>query len=247
MAEDQYARVLWEIAELKRKLAGMVRPATVHEVKEDRMRMVIGKDANGKDVLGPWLDTSNHRGGARERKFYKKGQNLMLICPNGDLAQAVITPYAPNKNFKAPDHASNSGQDEETYQLEKTRSKIVKDAESHWLQDPEKEDQQQQQQQGDSKKTTKPPDRKPQKPDAKVAYRMSEKGFTGRHGKNSRIMAGEKGSKVKYGGNYVVAADGKVISKASGPNYWHGSPPTVNEPPVLGGAPADPVADDDDI
>lgn len=116
MSNDNYQRVLYELAEMRRLVGQMVRVGTVKEVKKDKMRMTLGKDSDGKEILGPWLDTNNHRGGSRERRFYKEGQNLTMLCPNGDPRQAVIMPYAPNKDHPPPDHSNDTGQGEETYQ-----------------------------------------------------------------------------------------------------------------------------------
>ena len=115
-------RMIAEITYLKRIVGTMIRSGTVKEVKVDKLRPLVGKDKNGKDVIGPWLDTSSHRGGSRERKHFKEGQNIMLLCPTGDLAQALIIPHGPNKDHQSPDHANEDGKDEETYQFEKRTS-----------------------------------------------------------------------------------------------------------------------------
>ena len=78
----------------------------------------MGQRLDGKPVLSPWLDTSNHRGGARERRFYKKGQNVTIDTVNGQMDEsATVSADAPNDKFKAPDHAEEAGEDAETYQL----------------------------------------------------------------------------------------------------------------------------------
>ena len=112
MAED-YQKIMNELSSLKRQMADMFQVGTVHEVKGTKLRMSIGKDSKGKDILSPWLNTNNMRGGAREQRFYKKGQTLSMLCPNGDLTQGMITPYAPNKDFPTPEQADGSGQGEE--------------------------------------------------------------------------------------------------------------------------------------
>ncbi len=247
MADEHYMRLLFDIAELKRKLAAMIRPATVHEVKGDRVRMVVGKDEDGQDVLGPWMDTINHRGGARERRFFKKGQNLMLICPNGDLAQAVIAPFAPNKNFKTPDHANKTGLDEEVYQFEDLRVRKTKDGYAIWLQKP-KDDQQQQQ--DDPHKVTKPPEHEPQEPEARALIQLTnDGGFTGRIGKDIRVAAHKDGAKIKAGSNFaVVTKDKGIIKTGSGDVYVHAAgTPYVNKPWEIKDAPNDPVSDDNKV
>lgn len=115
MADDTQ-RIIRQIADVRRRLGNMFIMGTVHEVKGDRVRMNMGQGREGSDNIGSWIDTTNHRGGARERQFFKKGQNVLMFSPNGDPSQAVLSPFAPNKSFKPPDHANKSGQDEETYQ-----------------------------------------------------------------------------------------------------------------------------------
>lgn len=142
---NHYQKLLMQVAELRRQLGSMVMMGSVHEVKGDRVRMNMGKDKDGKDVIGPWTHTGNQRGGAREGRFYKKGQNVTMLNPGGDPSQGILMPYGPNKDFKRPDHASSKGQDEETYQQEDFRKKRTKEGDDTWLEPPEKEDQQQQQ------------------------------------------------------------------------------------------------------
>lgn len=131
---DDLQTLLFEVADLKRRMGHMMRVGTVHEVKssgkEQKVRVVIGKDGQGKDMLSPWLFTGNARGNAREEHRYKKGQNVMLLAPDGDLRQASVTQYAENDAFPRPAHAAD---DAETYQYEKLR--VTKKSTSHeaWL------------------------------------------------------------------------------------------------------------------
>jgi hypothetical protein len=246
---DSLERIFFELSSLKRQMAAMIRPATVHEVKGDKMRMVVGQDKDGNDVLGPWLDTVNHRGGSRERKFYKKGQNLMLLCPNGDLEQATIAPFAPNKNFKSPDHANDTGQDEEVFQLDNLRVKKTKEGYSIWTQSPD--DSQQQQPEGNDLKYKEgtPQKRTTQKPKADMLLQLSSEGITGRIGKDVRFSASKDGAKLKAGSNFSTVTKDKVVVKASsGDVYVHATgTPYVNKPWQIGDAPDDPVADDDKV
>lgn len=124
-----------EVADLKRRLAQTVQVGPVKEVKGSKLKMVIGKDMQGQEVLSPWVDTTNHRGGATERRFFKAGQNVTLISVNGDPSQSMVMPYAPNNTFKDPDHANETGQDEEVYQLEDLRVRKTKDGYETWLGD----------------------------------------------------------------------------------------------------------------
>jgi hypothetical protein len=230
---DDYQRLLGQLSELERKIANMHMNGTVHEVKGTKLRMVIGKDSEGKDVLSPWLNTSNMRGGAREQRFYKKGQTLGLICPGGDPAQGMITPYAPNKDFKTPEHADGSGQDEESYQQEDYRGKQTKEGHDHWLQPDEDDKQGGGQQSGggggggggggsQQKKGHVGGDK------AVMKARMNKDGgHTLRVGKDSRVASHKDGAKIRMGSDWVVVSKGKII---------------FSRPPIIG---KDPIKNDD--
>lgn len=204
---NHYQRLLKAVSDLQRQLANVTRVGVVKEVKGDKLRMVIGKNQDGEEVLSPWLNTNNHRGGARERRFYKKGQNLALISPSGDPRQGVLMPYAPNKDFLRPDHANKSGQDEETFQLDDLRVRKTKEGYSIWLQPPK----QQQQQQGDQQKLPDPDSDKSGQ--AKMLLKISKDGgITGRVGKKMRFSAHEKGVKLKADKDFLVVVPGKIIA-----------------------------------
>ena len=232
MADDQQ-RLLAQVADLRRQMTNMHQTGTVHEVKGTKLRMVIGKDSKGKDVLSPWLNTNSMRGGAREQRFFKKGQNLSLYCPGGDVAQGIIMPYAPNEKFKTPEHADSSGQDEESYQQADYREKQTKDGYDTWLQpdEDEKKDSQQQQggqggQSGGGKKEKKKGHVGGDK--ASIKARMNKDGgHTLRVGKDSRVASHKDGAKIRMGSDWVVVAKGKII---------------FSQPPVLG---KDPIKNDD--
>ena len=193
-------RVLQQIADLRRQIANTHVTGTVHEVKDQKMRMVVGKDADGQPILSPWLNTSNMRGGARETGFYKKGQTVSLVCPGGDIRQGMVAPYAPNQNFPKPEHANSSGQDEENYQLDDLRNKTTKNGEDTWLQPEKKQSQssqgggQQQESQGHVGGDG-----------AVMKTRMNASGgITNRIGKDVRFAAHKEGVKMRVKSDYVV-------------------------------------------
>lgn len=202
-SDDLVRNVMRRLTELERVMGNTVKVGTVHEVKKDKLRMVWGKDKDGKDVLSPWLPTGNHRGGAREARFYKKGQNVVMFSPGGDLRQGIVMPYSPNKNFMRPDHANKSGQDEETYQIDDLRVKKTKEGYDIWLQPP---NQKQNQQNSYLRKM-------PQQQDSgtvKSKVRLNKDGgITGRIGTKVRFSAHEKGAKIKAGGKYAIFCDDK--------------------------------------
>jgi hypothetical protein len=213
MAED-YQRIMQELSSLRRRVAQMHQVGTVHEVKGTKVRVSLGKDGKGQDVLSPWLNTSNHRGGATEQRFYKKGQTLTVICPNGDMTQGMIAPFAPSKDFRTPEHADGSGQDEESYQLDDYRAKQTKDGTDTWLQADEKKQQQAGSKQkghvGGSKATMK--------------TRMNKSGgITHRVGTDNRIAAHKEGAKIRSKSHWVVVTKDNIILSV---------PPIIKRDPI---------------
>lgn len=228
MAED-YQRLMAKLSSLEKQMAETFKVGTVHEVKGTKLRMVLGKDKKGKEVLSPWLNTTNMRGGAREQRFYKKGQTLSVISPNGDISQGMLAPYAPNKSFKTPEHADGSGQDEESYQLDDYRAKQTKEGHDQWLQDEEKDQGDQQgggQQGGGGQKQQKKGHTGGDK--AKLKTRMhKDGGITHRIGKDVRVAAHSKGAKLRTQSDWVVVEKGRII---------------FSRPPIIG---RDPIPNDD--
>lgn len=228
---DDVQRLIQQVSDLRRQFSNFHQSGTVHEVKGTKLRMVVGKDSDGKDVLSPWLNTSNMRGGAREQRFYKKGQTLSMICPNGDLGQGMIAPFAPSKDFKTPEHADSSGQDEESYQQDDYRGKQTKDGHDHWLQPDE--DQKKQGQQGGGQQGGGGGGQQKKKghvggDKAIMKARMNKDGgHTLRVGKDSRVASHKEGAKIRMSSDWVVVKKGKII---------------FSRPPILG---KDPIPNDD--
>ena len=228
---DDYQRLLQQISDLRRQVANTHQTGTVHEVDGTKVRVMMGKDKDGKEVLSPWLNTNNMRGGAREQKFYKKGQTLALVCPNGDIGQGMIAPYAPSENFKTPEHADGSGQDEESYQLDDYRGKQTKEGHDNWLQPDE--DQKKQGQQGGGKDGGGGGGQKKQQKGhvggdkAIMKARMhKDGGHTLRVGKDVRVASHKEGAKIRASSDWVVVKKGKII---------------FSRPPILG---KDPIPND---
>src|SRR5262245_30458788 len=128
---DDFQAILREIADLKRRMANVVRLGSVHEVKsagnERKMRVNTGTDPDGKSMLSPWLNSGGGDGksAAREEKLFSKGQNVLLISPDGDFRQAHVFAGAENDAHPRPDHASD---DAETYQYDQLRDAYTRRA-----------------------------------------------------------------------------------------------------------------------
>ena len=212
---NELSRLIQDVAEMQRRTAGGVHQGTVDEVKGDKIRVAWGKDPDGKPVLSPWLDTSNHRGGARERRFYKKGQNVTIDTVNGEMDEsATVSADAPNEKFKAPDHAEEAGEDAETYQLGELHTTKKGDTYEIFLREERKEDEEGRLQ------------RAAAKPSMKFRFHKSG-GVTGQVGE-ARFAAHEKGAKLRMGEQWVaITSEGIFFS----------SPPTLGS--------QDPIPNDD--
>jgi phage baseplate assembly protein gpV len=105
---DDLQRLIQQVADLERRLAMSHRHGTIDEIKDGRVRVNMGKKADGSPWLSPWLyQGDTHYGNIREDIPFKKGQNVTLLCPNGDIGQATLLPYAFSNNIHRPDHASD--------------------------------------------------------------------------------------------------------------------------------------------
>jgi phage baseplate assembly protein gpV len=105
---DDLQRLIQQVADLERRLAMSHRHGVVHEIKDGKVRVRMGEKEGGQPWLSPWLyQGDTHSGNVREETPYKVGQNVTLLCPNGDISTATMLPYAPSKNIKRPDHAND--------------------------------------------------------------------------------------------------------------------------------------------
>jgi hypothetical protein len=221
-----YQRIIHELAEVKRKTAHMVRPGTIERVEKDKMIVNFGQGADGQPYLSPWLNNHNQRGGARERRFYKKGQNVHVVCPDGDPAKGFIAAFAPNEEHPAPDHADTAGAESETFQLDNLRVRKDKDTYDIWL-TPQSSGGGQQaagngagggQQQKDSSLGE----------GTKSALKLrvhKDGGFTARIGTDCRVAAHKDGAKMRYKEHWYV------VQKSS-PHLIISEPPVISQDPI---------------
>lgn len=227
MTPSQLQRMVHQIAQMEQKIGNMIRVGTVDEVKGNKMRMKFGKDADGKDVLGPYVHTgSNMRGNTKESHGWAKGQNIMMISPTGDPRQAAVMPYAPNDENKQPGHAGNN-EDEHNFEARAKkdssgggqgggggsgekgtvlRGKQKHDGWNHWLEEEEDEQgggQQQGEGGGGGGGNSKDDDQKMGQgrtggDKAIVSQQMNKKhGVTNRFGKDARMNVQKKGTKIE--------------------------------------------------
>jgi hypothetical protein len=113
MIFDAHQRMIHDLAEVKRKTATSDRMGTVTDVKqeggEQKIRVEMGLDPDGKPIKGPWMSTVDKRGASREQHQYKKGQNVRISGADGDYRQATVSAWAEGKSFPQPDSAPEHG------------------------------------------------------------------------------------------------------------------------------------------
>lgn len=225
---NNYQKMLRQIADVRRQMGNMFMSGTVTDVQGDRIRMSMGKGGDGQDVKGPWLDTSTHRGGAREQRFFKKGQNVTMMNPGGDPSQGIMIPYGPNKDFKRPDHAGSSGQDEETYQQGAYRNRRTGEGKDHWIEDEQQQEQGQNFNQNgdDNSRQEQNKEGSSGGEKAKVKSRMhKDSGLTHRVGSGSsaaRSHVHKDGATLSYGkdNHMFVDKDMTMLSFGGGKAVW---------------------------
>ncbi len=85
----------FDVVELARRLAGVVRLGTVEEADyvRARVRVRYDTDAAGEPVVTAWLPWLTTRaGGDRSWWAPEAGEQVVLLSPSGELGQAVVLP-----------------------------------------------------------------------------------------------------------------------------------------------------------
>ncbi len=84
-----------EIGDLKRRAAGTEMRGKVTEVdaSKARVRMEIGKDADGQPVLSPWVPYKQTAGALKLHNPPSVGQTMSIRADSGDIEQGVAEPF----------------------------------------------------------------------------------------------------------------------------------------------------------
>lgn len=92
------------IAELERRISGMMRHGTVEEVDpaRQRVRLKFGTDVEGSPFLSPWVPYAQIAGALKVHTPPSRGQQFSLMAPAGDWQQAVALPYTWSSQNPAP-------------------------------------------------------------------------------------------------------------------------------------------------
>lgn len=202
-----------ELSELRGVVSRIVRVGSVHEVKsggkERKMRVKFAEgEGGGEPELSPWVHSSSDRGEHAEEEVYKKGQNVVCICPNGDVRQAHIMPGAENNKRGRPDHATD---DSHTYQNKKLRTKKVGTAYDIWI-DENDGSEGESAQGGGGQSQGGGQGQQGQKAKPKMKVRLDDKGgITARYGKDLRFSVNDKGVKMRAKDRFAVVTKEKLI------------------------------------
>jgi phage baseplate assembly protein gpV len=97
----------YHIAELKRRQSNYVRPAVVtsFDPKTNTTVANIGTPAAPVDTQP--IPVFTHAGSAKSWRPLKKGQQITLLCPDGDLANAVALPGGFHDKNPAPSQSAD--------------------------------------------------------------------------------------------------------------------------------------------
>ena len=215
---NPYQRMFQHITKMRSQIASMMQVGTVKKVEGDYMQMLMGKGADGKDVMSPMLGAAGSMfGGARERRFFKEGQNVLLFSPSGDPAQGMVLPWQQNKQHGPPDHANKSGQDEETYQQGSLRVRKTGKKYEIWIEQAQNNQQQGQQGGGGGEQMEQEQLKHEPKPSKggkmKVIIDEDKNTVTGIVGK-ATYVAHEKGAKIQMEKNFAeVTQKGPFVNK----------------------------------
>lgn len=106
---DMLAEVVGRIAELERRVAGIVRHGTVAQVDPAaaRVRLRLGTADDGGDFLSPWVPYAQIAGALKAHVPPTPGQQFSLIAPAGDWRQAFAVPLTWTTNNPAPSGAGD--------------------------------------------------------------------------------------------------------------------------------------------
>lgn len=97
MSQETIDDLYFQIAALKTMISNMIRPATVKKVMDGNK---IVADAGGFDTHE--IPDGQHAGGRRHHSPMRVGQQITLLCPDGDINNAVVMPGGYDDKVKRP-------------------------------------------------------------------------------------------------------------------------------------------------
>jgi phage baseplate assembly protein V len=126
MAVREIVELVARVADLERRVSGLVRHGTVAEVDPARQRVRLdfgpAHGAEGR-FLSPWLPYAQFSGALRVHTPPTLGQQFTAVSPSGDPQQAVAVPLTHHAGNPSP---SNAG-DENTITYGNVRMTLADD------------------------------------------------------------------------------------------------------------------------
>ena len=108
MAIRELVDLAARIAELERRVSGMMRHGTVEQVDpaKARVRLKFGEGDDGP-FLSPWVPYAQVAGGLKIHTPPTKGQQFTMMSPGGDWRQAVAVPMTWSDQNPSPSTAGD--------------------------------------------------------------------------------------------------------------------------------------------
>ena len=108
MAIRELVDLAARIAELERRVSGMMRHGTVEKVDaaKARVRIKFGEGPDGP-FLSPWVPYAQLAGGLKVHTPPTKGQQFTMMSPGGDWRQAVAVPMTWSDQNPSPSEAGD--------------------------------------------------------------------------------------------------------------------------------------------
>ena len=105
------AELVGRVAELERRVFGMMRHGTVAQVDAAkglvRLKMGEATAGAGQTFLGPWVPYAQQAGALKAHTPPSVGQQFTMMAPAGDWRQAVAVPFTWSEQEAAPSQAAD--------------------------------------------------------------------------------------------------------------------------------------------
>lgn len=102
-------RIFERLSEHERRLAGTEFRGKVQEVdaEKKRVRIVIGKDSDGANVLTPWVPYAQTAGALKIHSAPSVGQVMAVRAETGDVEQGVAHPFHWTDDNASPSNSAD--------------------------------------------------------------------------------------------------------------------------------------------
>lgn len=101
MTTAPLAELARRVAELERRLASAIRLGTVLAVDPDAARVTVRYGSEAATAPIPWVAAA--AGETRAWRAPSEGEQVVLLCPGGELALAIALPGVYRDKFRAPE------------------------------------------------------------------------------------------------------------------------------------------------